>query len=74
MKENNKNRIVKELVNFVGEQKEMNRDQKRIKHVLEETARDLNRLVQDHEKWMRTHEVRLSLHYNLIRELRTKLK
>jgi len=56
----NNSKILKELVKFVKEQKETNKE--------------LKSMAKDHEKWMRTHEVRLSLHYDLIRELGNKLK
>ena len=65
MKENN--RIVKELVKFVREQRQINLR-------LEATDRRLEKMLAGHEKWMRNHEVRLAVHYNEIRELKDKLR
>ena len=57
---NQNGKVFRELVKFVKEQRKMNVEVKQ--------------LLKDHEKWMRTHEVRLTLQYGMIRELRDKLR
>jgi len=72
MKENN--RIVKELVKFVREQRQINLRLEATDRRLEATDRRLEKMLAGHEKWMRNHEVRLAVHYNEIRELKDKLR
>lgn len=77
-------KILRELVNFVEEQRGINHSLQQMlrehgqmlrEHSHEHKAieRRWQKMFLDHEKWMRSHEVRLSSHYKLIQDTRDKL-
>ncbi len=78
-------RIVQELVRFVEEQRRTNEEQRRANarydrfiedqiHERKAMERRWQKMFLNHEKWMRSHEVRLTSHYKLIQDTREKLR
>ncbi len=59
-------KVVRELVRFVREQRAINKE-------LKGMAKSQAILLRDHDKWMKDHEVSLRLHYRLIAALGEKL-
>jgi hypothetical protein len=56
---------------FIEEQRRSNEEHR---HERKATERRWQKMFLDHEKWMRSHEVRLASHYKLIQDTRDKLR
>ena len=66
-------RVVRELVRFVREQRTTNRELMDMHKGQEKRMGAMEILLRDHDKWMKDHEVSLRLHYKLIAALGEKL-
>lgn len=66
-------RIVRQLVRFVRQQRAIKREQQTLNKILAKEARATRKLLGDHEQWMKDHEASLRLHDKLIAALGEKL-
>jgi hypothetical protein len=69
---NESSKIIKELVNFVREQRHINRELYGLHRRQDETNQRLQSMLTEHEKWMKDHEVRLRVHYRDIKTLKER--